>query len=79
MLPYTIVRENPQGTSRKRSVHPVSYLQCAGMGDRIAMVHSSLFITRILGKRNIGGVCHPLCAFHISGFSLQMTQAYDLA
>lgn len=64
---------------QERGLHSVSHLQCARMGDRIAMVHSSLFITRILGKRNIGGVCHPLCAFHISGFSLQMTQAYDLA
>lgn len=47
-------------------------------GRQDSHVHSSLFITTILGKRNIGGVCHPLCAFHILGLSLQMTQAYAL-
>jgi hypothetical protein len=40
--------------------------------------YSSLSITRILGKRNTGGICHPSCAFHIPGLSLQMVQAYAL-
>lgn len=33
------------------------------MGDRIVMAHSSLSITRILGKRNTGGICHPSCTW----------------
>lgn len=59
---------------RKRSLHPVSHLYLAGMGGRIATPHSSPFITRILGKRNTGGIYHPSCAFHIPGLSLQMAQ-----
>lgn len=66
--------ERWEKTHRKRSLHPVSHLYLAGMGGRIAMPHSSLFITRILGKRNTGGIYHPSCAFHIPGLSLQMAQ-----
>lgn len=66
--------ERWEKTHRKRSLHPVSHLYLAGMGGSIAMPHSSLFITRILGKRNTGGIYHPSCAFHIPGLSLQMAQ-----
>lgn len=63
---------------RKENLHPVSHLYLAGIGDRIDMGYSSLFITRILGKRNTGGIYHPSYTFYRPGISLQMAQAYAL-
>lgn len=81
MLPYVIVSGERKLTrhSEKRSLQPVSWLHLAGVGGRIAMAHSSLFIKGILSKRRTGGLCHPSCAVHISGLILQMAKAYALA
>lgn len=83
MLAYMIVKGERKLTehSRKRSLHPVSHPYLAVVAGRRAMAHSSLFITRILRKENtdMGGICHPPCAFHIPGHILQTAIANALA
>lgn len=79
MLPYMIVRGERKPTEREASILSHTYLYLAGMGGRIAMPHSSLFITRILGKRKIqeGVIIHhvhsiyqgSVCRWHKTALS----------